>query len=121
MIGPGHSLSGTTHKSKRYVHHSSQSTNFKNSHKYAEQEGKKVLLMQASDVTDRWLLIVQEICCVGPLKRSAAQGIIKQAWNWKGGNVLIALGDTDTAPSHRGTPREGGKPRRSHTQQQAFH
>lgn len=65
-----------------------------------------MLLMQASDVTDRWLLIVREIWCVGPLKRSAAQGIIKQAWNWKGGNVLIALGDTDTVASHRGTPRE---------------
>lgn len=65
-----------------------------------------MFLMQASDVTDRWLLIVQEIWCVGPLKPSATQGIIKQAWNWKGGNVLIALSDTDTVPSHRGTPRE---------------
>lgn len=66
-----------------------------------------MLLMQASDVTDRWLLIVQEIWCVGPLKPSAAEGIIKQAWDWKGGNVLIALGDTDTAPPpHRGTRRE---------------
>lgn len=60
--------------------------------------------MQASDVTDRWLLVVQEIWCVGPLKRWAAQGIIRQAWNCKGGNVLIpSLGDTDTASSHRGS------------------
>lgn len=65
-----------------------------------------MLLMQASSVTDRWLVIVREIWCVGPLKRWAAQGIIKQAWNWKAGNVLIALGDTDTVPSHGGTPRE---------------
>lgn len=33
-----------------------------------------VLLMQASDVTDRWLLIVQEIWCVGPPKATGCSG-----------------------------------------------
>lgn len=54
--------------------------------------GGEVLLMQASDVTDRWLLIVQKIWCVGPPEPSAAQGIINPAWDWKGGSVLIAPG-----------------------------
>lgn len=55
------------------MHHRLHYTNFKNSHKYAEQGGG-MLLMQASDVTDRWLLIVQEIWCVGPPKAIGCSG-----------------------------------------------
>lgn len=65
-----------------------------------------MLLMQASDVTDRWLLIVQEIWCVGPPEAIGSSGIYQTSCNWKGGNVLIAPGHTDTAPPHLGTPRE---------------
>lgn len=39
-----------------------------------QSRGGGVLLMQASDVTDRWLLIVQEIWCVGPPKAIGCSG-----------------------------------------------